>query len=141
MARDAYHEIFLHLVWHTKESRGLIIPDWESQLHDIIRRRALEPGNVYVHEIGGTRNHVHTVVRIGPTLPIAEWLGKVKGGSSYDMNHTDGYAGRLEWQSGYGVVSFGAKDLAWVIDYVRNQKQHHLGGTVFDRLERIEQRE
>ena len=25
MARDAYHDIFLHLVWHTKESRGLII--------------------------------------------------------------------------------------------------------------------
>jgi len=141
MARDAYHEIFLHLVWHTKESRGLIIPDWEDRLHDIIRRRALEPGNVFVHEIGGTRNHVHIVVRGGPTLPIAEWTGKVKGGSSYDMNHTAGYPDRLEWQSGYGVVTFGAKDLPWVIDYVRKQKQHHLAGTVFDRLERVEQRE
>ena len=79
MARDAHHEIFLHLVWHTKESRGLIIPDWEAQLHDIIRRRAVEAGNVYVHEIGGTRNHVHLIVRVGPTLPIAEWIGKVKG--------------------------------------------------------------
>ncbi len=59
MAKDAYHEILLHLVWHTKESRNLIIPDWEIQLHDIIRRRAIEPGNVFAHEVGGTRNHVH----------------------------------------------------------------------------------
>ena len=41
MAKDAYHEIFLHLVWHTKESRNLIAPDMEQRLHDIIRRRAV----------------------------------------------------------------------------------------------------
>ncbi len=26
---------------------------------------------------------------------------------------------------GYGIVSFGTKDLQWVIDYVLNQKEHH----------------
>ena len=137
MAKDACHEIFLHLVWHTKESRNLIAPDMEQRLHDIIRRRAVAPGGVYVHEIGGTRNHLHMVTRIPPTLTISEWIGRVKGGSSYDINHADRWAMTMDWQSGYGAVSFGAKDLQWVVDYVRNQKQHHLAGTVFDRLERI----
>jgi hypothetical protein len=43
----------------------------------------------------------------------------------------------LEWQAGYGVVSFGTRALEWVCGYVRNQKEHHARGTVFDRLERI----
>jgi putative transposase len=44
----------------------------------------------------------------------------------------------LEWQTGYGVVSFGTKDLKWVIEYVRNQKEHHAKGTTVDRLEKID---
>ncbi len=43
----------------------------------------------------------------------------------------------LEWQAGYGVVSFGTGDLPWVRDYVRNQREHHARGKVEDRLERI----
>lgn len=44
---------------------------------------------------------------------------------------------QLQWQAGYGVVSFGTKDLEWVKAYVRNQKEHHARGTVQERLERI----
>jgi hypothetical protein len=47
----------------------------------------------------------------------------------------------LEWQTGYGVVSFGTKDLPWVQAYVRNQREHHAKGTTAERLERVTARE
>lgn len=43
----------------------------------------------------------------------------------------------LDWQAGYGVVSFGTKDLEWVKEYVRNQRERHAQRRVSDRLERI----
>ena len=43
----------------------------------------------------------------------------------------------LEWQVGYGVVSFGTKDLPWVKLYIQHQKEHHAKAFVHDRLERI----
>ena len=43
----------------------------------------------------------------------------------------------IEWQTGYGVVSFGAKDLDWVREYIQRQKEHHAKKNIFDRLERI----
>jgi REP element-mobilizing transposase RayT len=135
MSKDVYHEIFLHLVWHTMESRFLIVPEMEQELHGIIRRRALEPGGVFVHEIGGTSNHVHLVARVPPSLTISEWVGKIKGGSSHDINQTPRWRRSMDWQSGYGVVTFGMKDLPWVVQYVRNQKEHHRKGTVLARLE------
>lgn len=137
MAKDSYHEILLHLVWHTKESRNLIAPEMENELYRSLRRRSVAPGGVFVHAIGGTRNQVHLAARIPPRLALAEWIGRIKGGSSYDINHTDRWRMTMDWQSGYGVVSFGAKDLPWVVDYVQGQKQHHMAGTIFDRLERI----
>jgi hypothetical protein len=38
-------------------------------------------------------------------------------------------------------VSFGTRDLPWVIEYIRNQREHHARGTVHERLERIDQEE
>jgi hypothetical protein len=43
----------------------------------------------------------------------------------------------LQWQAGYGVVTFGTRDLDWVKEYVRNQRSHHAAGRTADRLERI----
>ena len=42
----------------------------------------------------------------------------------------------INWQRGYGVVSFGKNNLAWVLEYVGNQKEHHARGNAHDRLER-----
>ena len=47
----------------------------------------------------------------------------------------------LDWQTGYGVVSFGTSDLKWVVDYVHNQKERHASAKVFERLERITEME
>ena len=44
----------------------------------------------------------------------------------------------LQWQTEYGVVSFGTKDLDWVKAYERNQRTHHAQGSLVDRLERME---
>jgi putative transposase len=44
----------------------------------------------------------------------------------------------LQWQAGYGIVSFGTKDLKWVLNYIRNQREHHSTGNIYERLERTE---
>jgi len=44
----------------------------------------------------------------------------------------------LDWQTGYDAVSFGTKDMEWVVNYIRNQKEHHKWGTTtLELLERI----
>jgi putative transposase len=91
----------------------------------------------FVHEIGGIETHVHVAVTVPPTITSSEFIGQLKGGSSHDVNHELGRRDKvLQWQAGYGVVSFGARDLEWVKEYIQNQREHHARGTVPDRLER-----
>ena len=84
----------------------------------------------------GTETHVHIAVTIPPTLLISDWIGKLKGASSHYVNHELANRKVLDWQTGYGVVSFGTKDLEWVVNYIRDQKEHHEKGTTVERLER-----
>ena len=138
MSRNYYSEIHLHLVGHTKLSQPLLTPVVETEAHHYIRGKIVNTPGAFVHEIGGTDTHVHTVISIAPTILISEFIGQLKGASSHEVNQKLGHGRKLlEWQGGYGVVSFGTKDLDWVKDYVRNQREHHARGTVHDRLERI----
>ena len=67
---------------------------------------------------------------------ISDYVGKLKGSSSYYINHHEVQPKGLEWQRGYGIVTFGTKDLQWVIDYINKQKEHHKNGTTNERLEK-----
>lgn len=140
MSRNYYSEINLHIVWHAKNSLPLLTPDIEPLAHRYLKKRIVETPGAFVHEIGGIETHVHVVVTVPPTLLISEFIGQLKGGSSHDVNQALGRRQKeLQWQAGYGVVSFGTRDLAWVVDYVRNQREHHARGAVQERLERITQ--
>jgi putative transposase len=138
MSRNYYSEIHLHFTWHTKESKALLTPTVEPVTHRLLKKRIIETPGVFLHEIGGTETHVHLAVTIPPTLTISQWIGELKGGSSHDVNQQMGMRNKvLQWQPGYGVVSFGTKDLEWVREYVRNQREHHRQRSVSERLERI----
>jgi putative transposase len=94
----------------------------------------------FVHAIGGTPTHVHLAVTVPPTLLVSEFIGKLKGGSSHEVNHQgSGNSKQLQWQGGYDVVSFGTRDLPWVVAYIENQREHHARGTIHERLERVEE--
>jgi len=142
MSRNYYSEINLHLVWHTKTDAPLLTPDVETITYAWIRQKLVHTPGAYVHQIGGTENHVHVCVTVAPTIPISDLVGQLKGGSAHEVNQTIGLRSkRLQWQTGYGVVSFGTRDLAWVKVYVRDQRKHHGAGTTHDRLERTVQQD
>jgi REP-associated tyrosine transposase len=137
MPKNVYSEINLHITWHTKNNNPVIKDNIENRLHHFLENKIRKEKEVIFHAIGGIEDHIHLVVSIPPTLRISDWIGQLKGGSSFYINHEIVNRKLLDWQEGYGVVSFGTRDLEWVIQYVRNQKQHHAKGTTQERLERI----
>ena len=138
MSRNYYSEINLHLVWHAKLSMPLLTPQIEPYVHRFLRQYLVNLPGAYVHEVGGIETHVHVAVSLAPTILVSDLVGKLKGASSHETNRQIGRGRKLlEWQAGYGVVSFGTKDLEWVTAYVRNQREHHARGTAHERLERV----
>ncbi|MFV0387178.1 MAG: IS200/IS605 family transposase [Pyrinomonadaceae bacterium] len=138
MSRRVYSEINLHITWHTKHNQPMITEQIEPDLYKFLKAKILETSETYIHAIGGIQDHIHIAVSVPPTLKIDEWIGKLKGGSSFFINKKITGTKSLEWQNGYGIVSFGTRDLDWVVNYVENQKEHHRKGNVYERLEKIE---
>lgn len=140
MSRNYYCEINFHIVWHTKNSSPLLTPEIESFAYRALRKRIIDTPGAFVHEIDGIETHVHLAVSVPPTLTPSEWIGQLKGGTAHDVNQQSSTRDKvLQWQAGYGIVSFGTKDLPWVVEYIKSQRDHHAKGTTVDRLEKITQ--
>ena len=137
MAAHVYHEIYLHITWHTKDDTPLLVPDFEPSVHSVLTDRCHQTKGVYLHGINGTPTHVHLAINIEPHVTISELVGELKGYSSHEVNQQQRMK-RLHWQRGVGVVSFGKLHLPWVQSYIARQKEHHAAGTLEERLERIE---
>jgi putative transposase len=135
MSQHVFHDLCLHIIWHTKDDQPLLRHELEQTLHRFLRRRCAETKGVFLHGIGGTQTHVHLALSVEPFVRISELIGDLKGASSREINREKGFKA-LYWQRGFGVVSFGRKNLPFVLQYIPNQKEHHARGTVHARLER-----
>jgi putative transposase len=131
MSDRSYAEINFHITWHTKDNFPFIDSKLEPELWAFSKNRIVTMPNVYFHAIGGIPDHIHLAGSFYPPFEIDRWIGEIKGASSHKFGKA------LQWQSDYGVVSFGTMDLDWVVAYIRNQKEHHRAGSIHERLERI----
>jgi putative transposase len=132
-----YHRLFYHMVWGTKNREPFIQAEFETSLHNVIVAKAKEL-EAFVYAVGGVEDHVHLVATVLPKIALADFIGQVKGNSSHFVNHTLTIPYRFQWQTEYGVVSFGGKQLDMVVTYVKNQRRHHAQGTVIPFLERTD---
>ena len=119
-----YWRLHYHAVWACKERQALITPDPEPKLFKYILGKGIELGGI-MHAIGGIEEHLHTVFSLAPKYALAEFIGKLKGASSHWVTHVLKHPHPFDWQRGYGIISFGDRNMEQVIRYVRNQKEHH----------------
>ncbi len=119
-----FSEIYIHLNWHCAEDRPMIVPRLKAPLCDFIENYCQKTKGIKCFGLNGIENHLHLVIQMEPDICLAEWVGKVKGASSHEMNRKNGMT-VLDWQRGYGAVSFAGRDMPSVLKYVANQAEHH----------------
>lgn len=85
-------------------------------------------------EFNAYLDHCHLLSTIPPKISISDFVGKIKGYSSYEINKIRGEK-CIQWQRGFGVLSLSKKGAPFVKKYIQNQKQHHENKTIIDVLE------
>ena len=113
-----------HIVFSTKERRGLITSQVKDRLHKYMCGIARKKSGKVI-TIDGTKDHVHMLATIGPTIAVADFIGAVKSNSSKWISDTIQGFQLFQWQAGY--ASFTVSESSWrkVAAYIERQEQHH----------------
>jgi putative transposase len=133
-----FWRIYYHIVWATKDRAPLLTPEVERRLYPYLLSKAAEMGT-RIYEANGWVDHVHLVASIPPKQAVAAFVKRLKGASSFDLNHSDLLAEQFSWQRGYGVFTLGESQLEHAVKYVRRQKEHHAEQSTNSWLERVDE--
>lgn len=117
-----------HLVFHTKNNKPIISPEWRARLHAFLGGCLKTAGGIAI-AIGGTADHIHLLIGLKATHRLADVVKDIKVVSSKWV-HTELNVRMFGWQNGYGGFTVGTSQLERVRKYVLNQEEHHRKKTV-----------
>jgi len=112
----------------------MIVPQIAKAVYSAIWDKA-ESLQAKVFGIGGIEDHVHLAISLPPTVALADFIAGVKGASAYHINHVPGGEHRIQWQRGYGALSFSRDHLDRVVQYINSQRLHHAEKRLWPSLE------
>jgi REP element-mobilizing transposase RayT len=121
---NTYSHCYNHIVFSTKNRINLIHPDIENRVWAYIGGIARKH-NLTALQVGGIDNHIHVLISSPPSVSpsqIAQWI---KGATSHWIHSEFPELKGFAWQDGYGVFSVCKSHSQKVIDYIKNQREHH----------------
>ena len=126
--------IYFHFIWGTQDGDPLISKDIERPVYRCIVEQ-IQKLRCQVLAINGVPNHIHLVVKVRSSVPVALLIKQAKGVSAKFINDHLKVKNLFRWQSGYGAFTISRWDLPMIINYVKKQKTHHQERSLLEELE------
>ena len=116
-----YMAYFAHCVFSTKGRHNSIPVELQAKLwaYLIGIARNLQ---ITMIAVGGMPNHIHLLIAVPPAMALSVAIQKLKANSSRWMGE---HGLTFEWQKGYAAFSVSPSSVETVVNYIRNQEQHH----------------
>lgn len=119
-----YCKIHLQVIFAVKYRQALIGRSWSQKFFSVIAQLFWEAG-VRVIIVNGVSDHVHCLIRMGPTVTLSDVMKSVKAKSSKYVNDHGLTPVRFEWQVGFAAFSYHFEQVDRVWRYIENQESHH----------------
>lgn len=120
----SYVSQLMHCAFSTKERRKVITPALRKRLWPFMGGIARK-NKMKALAIGSTDDHVHMLLSLPATIPVAKAIQLIRGGSSKWVHETFSSHHDFAWQEGYGAFSISISPVKDTIAYIPAQEEHH----------------
>ena len=121
---NTYVNNIVHIVFRVKSKDKLILTDDLVHIHKYIGGITKGIGGTLI-EVGGMPDHVHLLVSLPKIMSLSDFVKTIKANSSRWIKELNPYYSSFSWQDGYGAFSVSASVVPKVVNYIRNQENHH----------------
>jgi len=121
---SSYRQHLYHIVFRTKSSLYTINQDHVNDLYAYFTG-ILKNKKCHLYRINGIANHIHILTDINPSLAPIDFVREIKVSTSLWMKNSVLFPGFKGWSVGYGSFTCSYSELDRLIDYIKNQQDHH----------------
>ncbi len=121
---STYTQILYQIVFGTYNNEMTLIESGQENLYKYIWG-ILKNKKCHLYRIGGVEDHIHIITHVHPAIAIAYLIKDVKLASSNYIKAENIFPDFNGWQDGYGAFTYSISARDNLIEYVKNQKEHH----------------
>lgn len=121
---SSYRQHLYHIVFRTKDSLPTIRQDRVNDLYGYITG-IIKHKNSHLYRINGVENHIHILTDMNSSIAPMDFVKDIKVSTSIWMKSSNFFPVFNGWAVGYGSFTCSYSDLDRLIEYIKNQQEHH----------------
>ena len=132
----SHRQILYQIVFGTKNRERTINEENSTELYKYIWG-IVNKNNCKLYRINGVEDHIHILSDLNPSLSLAAYVKDIKVASSIWLKESGKFPKFKGWQEGYGAFTYSLNEKQTIINYIKNQKEHHKTESSFDEYKRL----
>ena len=120
----SYTSTMYHIVVRTHSSERTIPEEHERDLYAFVMGVVDHVGGK-LYRIGGMPDHVHLFLSLPANLSMSDFVQRMKTATSKWLKGNPDFPRWNGWSKEYAGFSYSVREKDMVVNYIRNQKEHH----------------
>lgn len=121
---STFTQILFQIVFSTKNREHTLTIENREELFRYIGG-IFKNKNCHLYQIGGVTDHLHIITHVHPTVALSSLMKDIKMASSSYIKSKNLFKEFSGWQEGYGAFTYAFSSKNNLINYVKNQEEHH----------------
>jgi REP element-mobilizing transposase RayT len=121
---STYTQIYCHIVFSTKERAPALEAGNRKNLFRYVSG-ILKNHDCHLYRINGVEDHLHILTGLHPAVCLSDLVKSVKISAAKWMKEEGLFPAFSHWQDGYGAFTVSHTNKDSVIEYIKNQEEHH----------------
>jgi putative transposase len=121
---STYTQIIYQIVFSTKNRERTLTVNGRDELFKYISG-VLKNKNCHIYQINGVEDHLHIITHLHPTVALSSLVKDIKVSSALYIKEHNLFEHFTNWQEGFGAFTYSLKEKDRLIEYVKNQVEHH----------------
>ena len=121
---STYTQIYYHIVFSTKDRVPALIAGKREALFGYVWGILRNKGS-HLYRINGVEDHIHIFTSLPPSICLADLIREIKISTNKWIKQEGIFPAFTSWQQGYGAFTVSHTDRDEVIEYIKNQEEHH----------------
>ena len=133
---STYTQILYQLVFSTKYRNPTLLKENRKDLYKCIWG-ILNNKSCVVYQIGGIEDHTHIIFDLHPSIALSNLVKDIKLGATSFIKEKEIFPDFGVWQDGYGAFTYAMEAKDRLVNYVKNQEEHHKTQNSADELRQM----
>jgi len=132
----SYTQIYYHVVFSTKNRAPMLAPAVRKEVFGYLWG-ILKGKKCHSYRMGGVEDHLHILTHLHPAIALADLIRDLKTSSTAWIKEHQVILELPGWQAEYAAFTKSHTDRPAVIEYIKEQEEHHRTVSFMDELKAL----